>query len=141
MSDQDIWTELYDPKEGRKLREIPMQFGKCQECQQFNGHRLDCSSATKEHLYRIAKTAQDAEELARKRADRYWKMLQQYQGKLAILKHENNKLRKANERLNAAMKAGEIEIELCNDCGCDVATWNSSNAAMCVDCCMCEEEQ
>jgi len=52
-------------------------------------------------LYRIAKTAQDAEELARKRADRYWKMLQQYQGKLAILKHENNKLRKAHEKLEA----------------------------------------
>ena len=106
MNEQDIWVELYDPKEGRKLREIPMQ-SKCQECEQFNGHRIDCSSATKEQLYRIAKTAQDAEAQARKRADRYWQMLQQYQGKLATLKHENSKLRKANERLNAAMKDDE----------------------------------
>ena len=106
MNEQDIWVELHDPKEGRKRREIPMQF-KCQECGQLGGHRLDCSSATKEQLYRIAKTAQDAEELARKRADRYWQMLQQYQGKLAVLRHENNKLRKANERLNAAMKDDE----------------------------------
>ena len=106
MSEQHIWTELYDPKEGRKLREIPMQ-SKCQECEQLGGHRLDCSSASKEQLYRIAKTAQDAEAQARKRADRYWKMLQQYQGKLATLKHENNKLRKANERLMAAINEYE----------------------------------
>ena len=106
MSEQHIWTELYDPKEGRKLREIPMQ-SKCQECEQLGGHRLDCSSASKEQLYRIAKTAQRREAQARKRADRYWKMLQQYQGKLATLKHENNKLRKANERLMATMKDEE----------------------------------
>jgi len=108
MSKQDIWTELYDPKEGRKLREIPIQF-KCNECEQLSGHRIDCSSATKEQLYRIAKTAQDAESLARKRADRYWQMLQQYQGKLAVLKHENNKLRKANERLIATIGAEQSE--------------------------------
>lgn len=106
IGEQNIWVELYDPKEGRKLREIPMQF-KCLECGGLSGHRLDCSSATKEQLYRIVKNAQAAEEQARKRADRYWQMLQQYQGKLAVLRHENNKLRKANERLNAAMKDDE----------------------------------
>jgi len=72
----DIWTELYDPKEGRKLRQIPHE-------------NVDI-----EQLYRIARSAQNAEKHARERADRYWKMLQQYQGKLAVLKHENNQLRK-----------------------------------------------
>jgi hypothetical protein len=94
----DIWTELYDPKDGRKLREIPMG-GTCKKCGKWNGHRLDCEEVDTEQLYRIAKQAQAAEEHARKLADRYWRILQQYQGKLATLKHESNKLRKNNERL------------------------------------------
>jgi hypothetical protein len=94
----EIWTELYDPKVGRKLRQIPFQY-KCDKCGEWNGHKLDCDAVDMEQLYRIAKQAQKAEEHARERADRYWQMLQQYQGKLATLKHENNKLRKANEKL------------------------------------------
>lgn len=100
----DIFTELYDPKVGRKLRQIP--FGvKCEKCGEWSGHALDCDEVDMEQLYRIAKTAQAAEENARKRADRYWKMLLQYQGKLATLKHENNKLRKANEKLRSDKSA------------------------------------
>lgn len=94
----DIWTELHDPKKGRKLREIPF-LGKCPKCEMWNGHALDCDEVDLDQLYRIAKTAQESEARSRERADRYWKMLQQYQGKLATLRHENNKLRKANEQL------------------------------------------
>ena len=97
----DIYTELYDPKVGRKLRQIPFG-GKCDKCAEWNGHKIDCEKVDTEQLYRIAKSAQAAEEYARERADRYWKMLQQYQGKLATLKHENNKLRKANKQKNYA---------------------------------------
>ena len=100
----DIFTELYDPKVGRKLRQIPFG-GKCSNCGEWSGHKLDCDKVDVEQLYRIAKTAQSAEEQARERADRYWKMLQQYQGKLATLRHENNQLRKANERLRASKSA------------------------------------
>lgn len=111
----DIWTELYDPKDGRKLREIPMG-GTCKKCGKWNGHRLDCEEVDTEQLYRIAKQAQAAEEHARKLADRYWRMLQQYQGKLATLKHENNKLRKANEKLRSEKAApvtdGETVVPL-----------------------------
>lgn len=94
----DIWTELYDPKVGRRLREIPY-LGKCSECGESNGHKVDCGSVDIEQLFRIAKTAQQAEQSARLKAHRYWEMLQQYQGKLATLRHENNILRKANEKL------------------------------------------
>lgn len=94
------WTELYDPKQGRKLREIPYT-GQCPTCEQWDGHRLDCDEVDLEQLYLIVKRSQKAEERARTRAARYWDMLQQYQGKLATLKHENNKLRKANKHLTA----------------------------------------
>lgn len=99
-ADMEIYTELYDPKVGRKLRQIPFG-GKCNKCGEWHGHKIDCDEVDTEQLYRIAKSAQHSEEHARERADRYWKMLQQYQGKLATLKHENNTLRKANERLRA----------------------------------------
>jgi hypothetical protein len=96
----NVWTELYDPKVGRKLREIPL-IGTCGKCGEWNGHKLDCEEVDTHQLYRIAKAAQKSEEYYRERADRFWRMIQQYQGKIAVLKHENNKLRRANERAKA----------------------------------------
>ena len=96
----DHWTELYDPKKGRKFRQIPY-VGRCDECAAPNGHCLDCPKLTMESLGKLVKMSQAAEEHARERADRYWQMLLEYQGKVAILKHENNQLRKANVRLRS----------------------------------------
>ena len=96
----DAWTELYDPKNGRQFRQIPY-YGLCKICNGRNGHHLDCPEVTLESLGKLVKVAQAAEEHARQRADRYWKMIQQYQGKLAVLRHENNKLRKANAKIES----------------------------------------
>lgn len=93
-----IWSELHDPKEGRKLREIRF-VGKCDECGEYDGHQLDCTSVTVESMVRLVLRAKRHEEEARKRADRNWNLLTKYQGKLAVLKHENNKLRAANKKL------------------------------------------
>lgn len=41
----------------------------------------------------------------RDRANKYWKFIQQYQGKVAVLRHENNKLRKANEKMRDELAA------------------------------------
>lgn len=92
------WTELYDPKEGRPIRNIEYT-GKCKECEQYNGHRLDCSFVNLEQLAKMVKFAQKQEEDAKKQSKRYWNQLQRAIGRVAVLRHENNKLRKENDRL------------------------------------------
>ena len=96
------WTELYDPKKGRRLREIPY-YGGSKVCKGARGHALDCPEITLESMASVIQRSQVAEEHTRTRADRYWNMVKEYQGKVAILKHENNTLRKANEQLRRTL--------------------------------------
>jgi len=57
------------------------------------------------------------------------------------LRAENQQLKAEVDGLRSAMQAGEITIEKCNDCGCDVATWNSGSAVLCWNCDMNEEDE
>lgn len=97
------WNQIYDPKEGRPLRRIP-PLGECKTCGQWNGHRLDCPEVTMEHLAKMVLHAQSSEESAKRTSKRYWEQLQRAIGKVAILRHENNKIRKANEKIRADLK-------------------------------------
>lgn len=104
-SDQPIvnaswWNTIYDPKEGRPLRDIPYT-GTCGDCGKCDGHRLDCPKVDSEALAKMLLRAQKQEALSKERAKRYWEKLQRAIGKVAVLKHENNKLRKENERLRS----------------------------------------
>lgn len=106
-----VWTELYDPKEGRKLRQVPW-IGRCGECGALNGHHLDCSKVTMETLGALVKNSQAAEESAREKADRYWRQVVQATGKLAIIRHENNKLRRANEKLRRELHDAKVLLAI-----------------------------
>jgi hypothetical protein len=94
------WNQLHDPKEGRPIRDIPYT-GTCKSCGKWDGHQLDCPEVSIEQLARMVKKAQHQEESAKKRSKRYWEQLQRAVGRVAMLRHENNKLRKANETLKA----------------------------------------
>jgi len=100
------WTELYDPKEGRPLRDIP-ELGMCPKCKKYDGHCLDCPEVTIEQMARIVINSQKQEEYAKTRSKRYWEQLQRAIGKVAVLRHENNKLRAANEKMKALIKGSE----------------------------------
>lgn len=95
------WNQLHDPKEGRPIRDIPYT-GKCGQCGEWDGHKLDCPAVDLEQLARMVKRAQKKEEEASKQAKRYWEQLQRAIGRVAVLRHENNKLRAANEKLRRA---------------------------------------
>lgn len=96
----DVWTELYSPKQERIANRREGPFGRCDECGQFRGRKV-----TREDLIRLAESAIEQEKWVRSRADRYWTALQTATGKLAMLRHENNKLRRANERLMKQVRA------------------------------------
>ena len=63
------------------------------------------------------------EEWARERASEYLKSMRLMQGKLSMLRHENNRLRAANERLKSRETESVTErerdavIEACNELG------------------------
>ena len=71
----------------------------CDLCQRYGGHKEDCTAQTKESLLASVKKAIEREKWARETATNYLRQLQNLHGKLSMIKHENNKLRKANEKL------------------------------------------
>lgn len=89
---------IYDEKHLR-IGTRPQSGGWCEECQCYGGHRTICSQCTPEWMAYLAAHAQEQEARARKNAGEYLAALQKLHGKIAMLRHENNKLRKANERL------------------------------------------
>ena len=97
------WTELYDPKEGRAIRQIPFS-GTCPKCRKWNGHALDCPEVDMEQLAKLVYYAQKQEENAKSVAKRYWEYLQRATGKVATLKLENQKLRQENQKLRQENK-------------------------------------
>ena len=72
----NLYDELHNPKAVRLEQDAD---NACRECDQL-----------KDSLIR----AQSDIRMVRNRADRYYKMLQTLAGKAAILRHENNKLRR-----------------------------------------------
>lgn len=78
----DMYRELHNPKAVRINQDA-------------DNHCLECSGM-KDSLLR----AQQDVRMVRERASRYYKMLQQISGKAAILRVENNALRRKIERKN-----------------------------------------
>jgi hypothetical protein len=99
---------IYDEKHHR-VSDMPGVWRLCDECLVRGGHTITCSQCTPEWLAYLANHAQAQEARARKNAGEYLAALQQMHGKIALLRHENNKLRKANERLRAGKEPEQKE--------------------------------
>lgn len=92
--------DVYDDKHNRIINR-PASGGWCEECKCYGGHKTICKHCTPEWMAYLASKAQERETWARQRAAGYLVALQKMHGKLAMLRHENNVLRKANARLRA----------------------------------------
>jgi len=89
----DFFTEIYDTKtENVRVRSTHALI-KCDECGAWCGHEITCSRVTVESIARLLKIARKNEESIRQKAARWLEQLQRATGKIAILQHENNKLR------------------------------------------------
>ncbi len=99
----DFFGEVYDEKGQRYRYAHRPDQGWCEHCRCFGGHRIDCTSVPLTPglaAYKIDQLLKDSE-WARERAATLLDKVRIMHGKLAMLKHENNKLRRANERLRA----------------------------------------
>ena len=98
----------YADVETTKERELQYPAGRlpkiCPECRESWSHGNGCSFKTYENYMADIKLLQDQIRRASEFGSKYYTQLQRTLGKLAQLKHENNKLRKANERLRKQMK-------------------------------------
>lgn len=116
---KEFYSEIYDTKtQNVKVRPVH-GVGHCDECGKFAGHKTTCSKVTFDDLIRLILQSQKTEEAMRKKAARWLEHLQRATGKIAILKHENNKLRKENEmseekpkyNVDRAAKMSQLENE------------------------------
>lgn len=96
-----FWSEIHDSKVENARQRPKSAFRYCDECKAWQGHEAKCSKVTVEALANLLKQARKNEESVRGKAARWLESLQIATGKNAILKHENNKLRKANNKLRA----------------------------------------
>jgi len=103
----ETWNALYEPKERRIAERSGYEFVRCDECKRFGGHEYTCSKCTHEDLIRLTLESRKAEDMARKLAAKYLAQLNLLAGKVAILKNENNKLRRANHKLKKASADNE----------------------------------
>jgi len=97
----EFYTELYDAKTENVRVRPTSAHGLCPECKRWSGHEVACSKVTLEDVANLLKQSRKNEQHARDRAANWLSQLQRLTGKLAILRHENNRLRKANEQLRA----------------------------------------
>jgi len=97
--DANFWTEIYDTKTQNAGKRNTSAFRMCDECKAWQGHEITCSKVTIEHIAILLQHAREQEERAKERGAKWLAHLQRLTGKIAILKHENNKLRKANDEL------------------------------------------
>ena len=97
---ENVHTELHDPKLSRISDREPAWCPECRRCLYGGyGHRPDCSKhSTGDLEYALDRLKKDIAWHSKKTAS-MWEQLQRMTGKLAILRHENNKLRAANEKL------------------------------------------
>ena len=100
MINDHFYTEIYDAKTTNvRERQKSGVMSFCSECKQYSGHEVTCSKVTIESIARLLANSRKSEEAMRVKAARWIEHLQRLTGKLAILRHENNQLRKANEKL------------------------------------------
>lgn len=99
MSNKDFWTEIHDNKVSNVRNRPKSAFKLCEECEAWQGHELTCSKVTVESIAKLLAHSRACEELSRQRASRWLESLQTLTGKLAILKQENNALRRNYEKL------------------------------------------
>jgi len=69
----------------------------CNECSAFNRHNPHCSKATIDDYFKALEKALKDEEWSRKRARHWLDQCRLMHGKIAMLKAENNKLRRKAE--------------------------------------------
>lgn len=100
MSDS-FWTEIHDVKKSNIKNRPTSCFKMCHECGVWSGHEVTCSEVTVEAIADLLKFSRKNEQAMRDKAARWLNDLQIMTGKVAILKHENNKLRSENRRLKA----------------------------------------
>lgn len=99
MTEDELYSELYDPKRMNVKVRPRRSSGLCSECKKRDGHEYTCSKVTIESMVTLVRQSRENEENIRGKAERWLTHLRRVIGKLALLKHENNKLRKANEKL------------------------------------------
>jgi len=107
----DFYTEIYDQKTQNVKIRPKANLGICDECKGWGGHKVTCSQVTIERVKRLLDTARKQEEVMRLKAARWLEHLQRATGKIAILKNENNKLRRANEKLTADRQVTEQQTK------------------------------
>lgn len=105
------YSEIYDTKTLNTRIRPKIYSGKCDECKEFNGHDVTCSKVTVEGIAKLLRVSRISEQVTRDRAARWLEQLQRLTGKLAILKHENNKLRRENEFLRGKRRADSCVTE------------------------------
>lgn len=94
--------QIYDTA-GHRLRDSgPQGTSKfCSTCKVYNGHKTNCSEITKEQLAHHLEHARGREKWAIGRVGILRDAITAMHGKFAMLRHENNKLRKVNEKLRS----------------------------------------
>lgn len=80
---------------------------RCDECSSVNGHRAFCSQQTREQAMFNAKMIWDTNLINQKCISHLRKQITQIQGKCAVLKNENNKLRNKLFRKPTTSESGE----------------------------------
>lgn len=93
------YTEIYDTKSNNTKIRPKGKFFYCKECKAWQGHEITCSQVTIESIATLLTHSRDAEQHARNRAAKWLDDANRLAGRVAIFRHENNKLRKANEKL------------------------------------------
>jgi len=94
-----FYSEIYDAKTQNVRARPTSALRLCDECKAWQGHEITCSQVTIESIAKLLEHSRKSEQAMRDKAARWLEHLQRATGKIAILKHENNKLRKANDKL------------------------------------------
>lgn len=97
-------SEIYDAKTENVRCRPKGPYVYCEKCKSWQGHEVTCSEVSVESIAMLLAQSRHNEQQIRDKAARWLESLQRLTGKLAVLKHENNKLRKANERLLAELE-------------------------------------
>lgn len=92
-------SEILDSKSQRIREREKGAYSWCKKCGAFRGHEIDCEDVDLVGLAIALKHARQQIDAAKKQASRYYEDLLKVTGKLAMVKHENNKLRAANKKL------------------------------------------
>ena len=110
MSDADFGAEVYQTKVMRtKVQPFPV-WRVCNECKARGGHEATCSQVSVESISALLEVSRRAEQKVRDQAARWLEALHGATGKIAILKHENNKLRANGRKLQDRLDKAEAAL-------------------------------